>query len=104
LRYFFITYAKKSDGKIDEMVSIGKQIKKRDITMTNVIMDFKERKVDKCLIDGKVLDTDFDNLYIYYKKLYPAVFERLAAENGWTGEVDSPIVEEVIDITSEHVE
>lgn len=103
MRYFFITYAKKRDGKIDEMVSIGKQIKKRDITMTNVIMDFKLRKVDKCLVDGKVLDTDFDNLYIYYQKLYPAIFKRLAAENGWVGEVDSPTTE-VTDITSEHVE
>ena len=104
MRYFFITYAKQRSGKIDEMVTIGKQIKKRDITMTNVIMDFKERKVDKCLIDGKVLDTDFDNLYVYYQKLYPAIFERLAAENGWTGEVESPITEEVTDITSERVE
>jgi hypothetical protein len=104
LRYFFITYVKQRSGKIDEMVSIGKQIKKSDITMTSVIMDFKLRKVEKCLVDGKVLDTDFDNLYIYYKKIYPAIFERLAAENGWTGEVESPITEEVTDITSEHVE
>ena len=72
--------------------------------MTSVIMDFKLRKVEKCLVDGKVLDTDFDNLYIYYKKIYQAIFERLAAENGWTGEVESPITEEVTDITSEHVE
>jgi hypothetical protein len=104
LRYFFITYVKQRSGKIDEMVSVGKQIKKSDITMTSVIMDFKLRKVEKCLVDGKVLDTDFDNLYIYYKKIYPAIFERLAAENGWTGEVESPITEEVTDITSEHVE
>lgn len=100
MRYLFITYVKKANGQIDEMMAVGNKIKTRDIQMTSVIMDFKEKKVDKCLVDGQVLNTSFDNLYAYYKGVYPSIVDRLSSENGWTGEVISPDSEpEVIEVT-----
>lgn len=108
MRYFFITYVKKADGKIDEMVSVGNKIKTRDVQITNVIMDFKERKVEKCFVDGQRVDTSFDNLYAYYKGVYPSIIDRLSSENGWTGVVETPVTDpeviEVTDTTSEHAQ
>ena len=104
MRYLFITYVKKPDGKIDEMMNLGKKIRKVDNQTVNVILDFKERKVDKCIIDGQRIDTDFEKLYIYYKNVYPAIIDRLSEENGWSGEVISPPDNEVTDIEPKYVQ
>ena len=104
MRYLFITYVKKPDGKIDELISVGKNVRKRDNQLANVIIDFKERKVIKCIIDGSRIDTDFDQLYIYYQKIYPAIIERLSQENGYSGEIISPQDEQVIDKDPKYVQ
>lgn len=108
MRYLFITYVKKPNGQIDEMMAVGNKIKTRDIQMASVIMDFKEKKVDKCMVDGRVLETTFENLYVYYKGVYPSIVDRLSSENGWTGEIIPPVTEpeviEVTDTTSEPVQ
>ena len=106
MRYLFITYVKKPDGKIDEMMNLGKKIRKIDSQTVNVILDFKERKVEKCIIDGERIDTDFDKLFIYYKDIYPSIVERLSQENGWSGEVFSPTDsdDQVTDIDPKYVQ
>ena len=83
MRYLLITYLKKADGKIDEQVTVAKNVKPRDIQTCNIILDFKERKVDKALIDGLPMgDLDWDKFYTYFFNLYPNVIERLNAEAG----------------------
>jgi hypothetical protein len=72
------------------MLNLGKKIRNSDHQTVNVIMDFKERIVNKCTIEGQSLDTDWDRLYTYYKGVYPAIIDRLSEENGWRGEVISP--------------
>jgi predicted glycosyltransferase involved in capsule biosynthesis len=105
MRYLLVTYVKKPDGKIDEMVGVGKNIKKRDVQTANVIMDFSERKVVKCLIDGQRVDTDWDNLYMYYKGVYPNIIDRLSEENGWRGEIiPSDSDDQVTDIEPKYVQ
>ena len=106
MRYLLVTYVKKPDGKIDEMVGLGKKIRNADHQTVNIIMDFKERKVDKCIIDGQRVDTDWDNLYAYYKGVYPAIVDRLSEENGWRGEVISPSDsdDQVTDIDPKYVQ
>jgi hypothetical protein len=43
----------------------------------NIIMDYKEKKVVKCFIEGKVLERDFQSLNAYYKEIYPTLIEQL---------------------------
>lgn len=62
---------RKPDGKIDEQVEITKNLKERDITTANVIIDFKEKKIQKSTIQGQVIDTDYDTIVSHYKQVYP---------------------------------
>lgn len=80
MRYFLVTYATKAGGQIDEVVSVSKNIRPNDIQTCSVIMDYKNQKVDKCVIEGKKVDTDWDKLNTYYRGLYPNIIERLESE------------------------
>lgn len=72
-----ITYLRKPNGQIDEQVEISKNVRTKDIQTCNVIMDFQDKKVNKCLIEGKVIDTTWDQLRDYYQKVYPDVVDRI---------------------------
>ena len=80
MRYLLITYATKPGGQIDEVLGVAKNLKTRDHQMCNVIMDYATKKVMKCVIEGKVIDTDWDKLHTYYKEIYPNIIERLESE------------------------
>lgn len=77
MRYLLITYVRKPNGQIDEMVAVGKKVKNSDIQTCNVIMDFKDKKVEKCVVEGSKLDTNWEKLYTYYKNVYPALIDQL---------------------------
>jgi hypothetical protein len=81
MRYFLITYYRKPNGQIDESAEVSKNIKVKDIQMCNVILDFKERKVEKCVIEGNRVDTDWGRLHAYYKEVYPNIIEQLEKSN-----------------------
>ena len=66
MRYLVITYMRKPDGKIDEQVEITKNLKERDITTANIILDFKEKNIQKSTIQGQVIDTDWDTIVGHY--------------------------------------
>jgi hypothetical protein len=40
-------------------------------------LDYAERKVVKCLIEGKIVPTEFERMHEYYKKIYPQLIEQL---------------------------
>lgn len=80
MRYLLITYVKRANGQIDEQVGVAKKLREKDITMCNIIMDFKEKKVEKCIIEGTNMNSDWEKLYGYYQPLYSSVIERLEAE------------------------
>lgn len=77
MRYLLITFIRKPGGQIDELVAMSKRLKPADIQMCNVIMDFSLKKIEKCVIEGKVVDTDWDKMTEYYKRIYPALVEQL---------------------------
>lgn len=81
MRYLLITYVRKPNGQIDEQVTVSKRTKISDIQTCNVILDFAKRKLDKCVIEGKVVDTDWDKMYDYYKKVYPSLIAQLEKSN-----------------------
>lgn len=82
MRYLLITYVRKADGKIDEQVTVSKKTKDIDLQMCNIILDYKDKKVVKSVIDGQVLPTEWEKVDAYYRQLYPAIIERLEQEAG----------------------
>jgi hypothetical protein len=80
MRYLLITFLRRPGGQIDEQVGTSKKLKTTDRQMCNVILDFANKKVEKCVIEGKVVDMDWDKVNQYYKKIYPAIIAQLEKE------------------------
>lgn len=80
MRYLSVTFMRKPGGQIDEVVSILKRVKNSDESTANVILDFAEKKVVKCIIEGKPHDTTFELMRDYYGKVYPSLIEQLERE------------------------
>ena len=71
---------RKPGGQIDEQVAVSKKIKQADLQTCNVIIDYALKKVTKCVIEGKLVDTDFERMDTYYKKIYPNLIGQLEKE------------------------
>jgi hypothetical protein len=82
MRYLLITYLRKANGQIDEQVEMTRNLKVKDQQVCNAILDFKEKKVVKCVIDGNSLPTDWIKMRGYYNQVYPEVIEQLEKING----------------------
>ena len=80
MRYLLISYLRKVNGQIDEMVNVSKRIRTSDMNNANVILDFAEKKIVKCLIEGKPHPTEFDKMRDYYNRVYPNLIEQLERE------------------------
>lgn len=77
MRFLCITFYKRPNGQIDEQIGFSKKIRMIDEQTCNVILDYQDRKVVKCLIEGKKVDTDFEKMNAYYKEIYPALIDQL---------------------------
>jgi len=82
MRYLLLTYYRKPNGKIDEAMTLSRNLKLQDRQMANVILDFKTLSVLKCSMDGVVVPKDWDRIVSYYYRHYSATIERLFTENG----------------------
>ena len=82
MRYLLLTYYTRPSGKIDEVMTISTRLKRKDLQMTNVILDFQEQKVLQCSVAGITANKDWDTIVGYYYKHYAATIERLFQENG----------------------
>ena len=71
---------RKDNGQIDEMVSVSKRVRTSDMNSQNVIIDFADQKVVKCIIEGKEHDTTFELMRQYYSRVYPTLVEQLEKE------------------------
>ena len=89
MRYLLLTYYQKPTGQIDEVMAVSKNLKKRDLTTCNVILDFKTLSVLKCSMAGTNVPRDFDRIAGYYHEHYAATIERLFKENGYEVEVNT---------------
>lgn len=81
MRYLLITYVKKPNGQIDEQVEVSRNLKPKDLQVCNVILDFKESKIEKCVIEGEIISKDWEQLSGYYKQVYPSIIERIERES-----------------------
>ena len=80
MRYLLISFFRKVGGQIDEAVQVSKRVRTSDTMNANIIMDFAEKKVLKCVIEGKVHDTTFEKMRDYYSKIYPQLIQQLEKE------------------------
>jgi hypothetical protein len=71
---------RKPNGQIDEQVAVSKRVKTSDIQTCNVILDFVKKKIDKCVIEGKVVESDWEKMNEYYKRIYPSLVAQLEKE------------------------
>ena len=82
MRYLILTYFRKASGQIDEVMTVAKNLKRRDWQTGSVILDFKDRVVLKCSMDGVVVPKDWDRIVSFYYQHYTHTIERLFEENG----------------------
>ena len=83
MRYLLLTYYKKPNGQIDEVMAVAKNLKTRDHQTANVILDFRTLSVVKCSMVGTVVPRDWDRIVSYYNQYYENIIERLLTENGY---------------------
>ena len=83
MRYLILTYYKKANGQIDEVMAVAKNLKTRDHATANVILDFKTLSVLKCSMGGVQVPRDFNRIVEYYMKHYESTITRLFNENGY---------------------
>jgi hypothetical protein len=96
VRYLLITYVKRPKGNIDEVMSVSKNVRSRDLQTCNVILDFKKLEVVKATMDGTTIPKDFNRVVEYYYQYYQSTIDRLFAENGLEVVKNKP-AEEVAD-------
>lgn len=85
MKYLLITYFRKPNGQIDEQVGVSKKVRTSDLQTCNVIINYETQKVEKCVIEGKTVDTDFTKMNEYYKKIYPTLVDQLEKNNAVQG-------------------
>ena len=83
MRYLTITYMKKPNGQMDEILAVSRNIKTRDIQTCSVILDFKKLEVVKASMGSTTIPRDWDRIVQYYHQHYASTIERLFAENGY---------------------
>ena len=81
MRYLLIQYIRKPNGQIDEQVTVAKRVKTSDIQTCNLIMDFAEKKLDKCVVEGRAIPKDWNKMYEYYNRIYPTLIAQLGKHN-----------------------
>ena len=88
MRYLIINYYRKPTGQMDEVVSLAKRTRSRDIQSAAVILDFKTRTVVKCSMDGVVVPKDWQRIRDFYHQHYSQVIEDLEKRHSETGNTD----------------
>ena len=81
MRFLLITFLRKPGGQIDEQVTVSKRVRPSDSQTCNVILDFAAKKIDKCVIEGKKVDSDWSKMRDYYQNVYPNLVEQLEKNN-----------------------
>lgn len=78
MRYFIVKYTKRPDGRVDEIVSTSNSLKKYDIMTANIILDFKNKIVEKCHYkNAPNINRNWQFLVDYYNKHYSSVISNL---------------------------
>lgn len=68
---------------MDEVMTVSKRVRTRDLQSASVILDFKNLRVEKASLDGTVVDRDWNRIMNYYYQFYKSTIDRLLMENGY---------------------
>ena len=82
MRYFLISYYKKPNGQMDEVVSVSSRLKLKDRQTAAVVLDFRTQTVLQCSMNGTTVPKEWDRIVSFYYQHYAATFDRLAKQNG----------------------
>ena len=82
MRYFLISYYKKPNGQMDEVVAVSAKLKHKDRQTAAVILDFATQTVLQCSMNGTTVPKDWNKIVSFYYQHYAATFDRLAKQNG----------------------
>ncbi len=88
MRYLIVNYYRKPNGQMDEVVSIAKRTRIRDLQSAAVILDFKSKYVVKCSMDGVVVPKDWQRIRDFYHQHYSQVIEDLEKRYSETSNTD----------------
>jgi len=80
MRYLLISFFRRKGGQIDEVVKVSKKLQESDINTSNVVLDYADKRVEKCVIEGVEVESDFEKMNAYYKKIYPTLVDQLEKE------------------------
>lgn len=88
MRYLIINYYRRPNGQMDEVVSVARRTKNRDIQTAAVILDFETRSVVKCSMDGVVVPKDWNRIRDFYHQHYSQVIDDLEKRHSETSNTD----------------
>jgi len=81
VRYLIVTYIKRANGQVDETVEVETRYRPRHKTSANVVLDFANKAVLKCRMEGNTGSKDWDHIRDYYHKHYENVVDNLESTN-----------------------
>jgi len=87
MRYMIITYMARAQGRgqktqQDEVVTVARRVRPRDLDSASVILDFAARTVLKSSVGDQVAPRDFQRIRDYYHQHYADVIDQLEQAHG----------------------
>ena len=81
-RYFIVTYSYQPDGSMNEAVRVDERVRKQDMLRANVILDFKEKRIEKLrLAEHNRSMSEWDLVREYYHEQHKDLIERLEKDS-----------------------
>ena len=71
-----VTYIKNADGKYDEEVQVAEKLTTKLLRTANIILDFRDRKVEKARLEEPI-QRDWFILKNYYENIYRDIITTL---------------------------
>ncbi len=91
MRFLCITYIKTPDGQVDEATTLAKSLKRKDLSTSSVILDFKEKKIIKASFSGSLAEKNWDRIRDFYYEFYPKYIDLLEAAYETIEEVQNEV-------------
>lgn len=88
MRYFIVNYYRKPSGQMDEVVSVARRTRMRDIQSAAVILDFQTQTVVKCSMDGTVVPKDWQRIRDFYHQHYAQIIQDLEGQRSEKNHID----------------
>jgi len=85
MRYFIVTYMRRAarrgqQPQQDELVSVSRSLKPRDISEGSVILDFRQRQVIKASVGDQIAPRDFQRIRDYYYQHYSELIDQIESQ------------------------